>query len=73
MRAATTAPFWFQLYVMRDRAYAESLVAHADAAGCPVLVLTVDLPVVGARYRDTRNAMVGEVSALAEAGAGWTW
>jgi L-lactate dehydrogenase (cytochrome) len=63
--AATSAPFWFQLYVMRDRAYAEGLLARAGAAGCPVLVLTVDLPVVGARYRDVRNAMVGEVSKLA--------
>src|SRR4051812_11873707 len=59
-RAATSVPPWFQLYVMRDRAYAEGLMARAEAAGCPVLVLTVDLPVVGARYRDTRNAMVGD-------------
>jgi len=65
VRAATDAPFWFQLYVMRDRRYAEGLMARATAAGCPVLVLTVDLPVVGARYRDTRNAMVGDVSKLA--------
>jgi L-lactate dehydrogenase (cytochrome) len=60
--AATRAPFWFQLYVMRDRTYAADLMARADAAGCPVLVLTVDLPVVGARYRDTRNGMVGPQS-----------
>ena len=65
VRAATTAPFWFQLYVMRDRSFAEGLMARASAAGCPVLVLTVDLAVVGARYRDVRNAMVGEVSRLA--------
>ncbi|MFN8018093.1 MAG: L-lactate dehydrogenase [Acidimicrobiales bacterium] len=65
VRAATDAPFWFQLYVMRDRSYAEGLMARATAAGCPVLVLTVDLAVVGARYRDTRNAMVGEVGKLA--------
>jgi L-lactate dehydrogenase (cytochrome) len=57
VRAATSAPFWFQLYVMRDRGYAADLLAHAAAAGCPVLVLTVDLPVVGARYRETRNGM----------------
>jgi L-lactate dehydrogenase (cytochrome) len=65
VRAATSAPFWFQLYVMRDRRYAEALMARATAAECPVLVLTVDLAVVGARYRDTRNAMVGEISKLA--------
>lgn len=65
VRAATTTPFWYQLYVMRDRSFAEGLMARATAAGCPVLVLTVDLAVVGARYRDTRNAMVGEVGKLA--------
>ncbi len=59
--AGTNAPFWYQLYVMRDRSYAEELMGRAKAAGCPVLVLTVDLPVVGARYRDDRNGMVGEM------------
>lgn len=63
---ATPAPPWFQLYVMRDRPYAEDLMSRAAAAGSPVLVLTVDLPVVGARHRDTRNAMVGEPSAWAK-------
>ena len=57
---ATSTPPWFQLYVMRDRGYAEQLMARARAVGCPVLVLTVDLAVVGARHRDTRNAVVGE-------------
>lgn len=56
---AVASPPWFQLYVMRDRAYAEGLIARAKAVGSPVLVLTVDLAVVGARHRDTRNAMVG--------------
>ena len=58
--AATSRPPWFQLYVMRDRSYTEHLMARARAAGCEVLVLTVDLAVVGARHRDTRNAVVGE-------------
>jgi L-lactate dehydrogenase (cytochrome) len=57
---ATSAPPWFQLYVMRDRAYAEDLMARAQAVGSPVLVLTVDLAVLGARHRDTRNALTGE-------------
>jgi L-lactate dehydrogenase (cytochrome) len=57
---STSRPPWFQLYVMRDRGYTEQLMARAQAAGCPVLVLTVDLAVVGARHRDTRNAVVGE-------------
>jgi L-lactate dehydrogenase (cytochrome) len=56
---ATPAPPWFQLYVMRDRGYAEDLMARARAVGSPVLVLTIDLAVVGARHRDTRNAVIG--------------
>ena len=57
---ATRKPPWFQLYVMRDRGYAEDLIGRARAAGSPVLVLTIDLAVVGARHRDTRNAAVGD-------------
>ena len=64
---ATTVPPWYQLYVMRDRSYAEDLMARAQAVGSPVLILTVDLPVVGARHRDTRNAMLGDASAYAKA------
>ncbi len=60
--AVPGTPPWFQLYVMRDRSYAEDLMARAQAVGCTTLVLTVDLAVVGARYRDTRNGLVGEVS-----------
>jgi L-lactate dehydrogenase (cytochrome) len=55
--AATSSPPWFQLYVLRDRGYAEDLLQRAQAIGSPVLVLTVDLAVVGARHRDTRNAI----------------
>jgi L-lactate dehydrogenase (cytochrome) len=60
-------PPWFQLYVMRDRGYAERLMARAHAVGSPVLVLTVDLAVVGARHRDVRNAVVGRPSSWAKA------
>src|SRR3954451_15090690 len=56
---ATSTPPWFQLYVMRDRGYAEDLMSRAAAVGSPVLLLTIDLAVIGARHRDTRNAMVG--------------
>lgn len=63
---ASPAPPWFQLYVMRDRGYAESLMARAAAVGSPVLMLTIDLAVVGARHRDTRNAMLGDPSAWAK-------
>ena len=62
---ATTKPPWFQLYVMRDRGYVEELLARAQAVGSSVLVLTIDLAVVGARHRDTRNAVVGRPSARA--------
>src|SRR3954467_11161994 len=67
---ATRTPPWFQLYVMRDRSYAEDLMARAHAVGSPVLMLTVDLPVIGARHRDTRNAMTGEPTAAAKARRG---
>ncbi len=63
--AATSRPPWFQLYVMRDRSYAEELMSRAQAVGAPVLVLTIDLAVVGARHRDTRNAVVGAASSWA--------
>jgi len=63
---ATSTPPWFQLYVMRDRSYAEDLMSRAQAVGAPVLVLTIDLAVVGARHRDTRNAVVGEPSRWAK-------
>lgn len=62
VKAATKGPFWYQLYVMRDRGYARELMQRAHAAGCPVLVLTVDLAVMGARYRDIRNGMAGSLS-----------
>jgi L-lactate dehydrogenase (cytochrome) len=63
---AATKPFWFQLYMMRDRAYVTELLARAKAAGCKTLVFTVDLAVVGARYRDVRNGMAGGLSFLSK-------
>jgi len=64
--AATERAFWFQLYVMKDRSYAEDLVARAKTAGCTTLVLTVDLAVTGRRYRDVRNGLTGEVSRVGQ-------
>jgi L-lactate dehydrogenase (cytochrome) len=61
---ATERPPWFQLYVMRDRSYAEDLMARAAAVGSPVLLLTIDLAVVGARHRDVRNGMGGGLTTL---------
>ncbi len=60
--AASPAPFWFQLYVIRDRGYARELLARARAAGCATLVFTVDLPVFATRYRDVRNGMAGSAT-----------
>jgi L-lactate dehydrogenase (cytochrome) len=54
----TTAPFWYQLYVMKDRAYIERLIDRARAARCPVLVLTMDLQILGQRHKDLRNGLL---------------
>ena len=53
--AAPAAPRWFQLYIRRDRSITEALVARAKASGYSALVLTVDMPVFGRRWRDERN------------------
>jgi L-lactate dehydrogenase (cytochrome) len=57
VRAATSAPFWFQLYVLRDRGFTDELIARAEAAGCPVLMFTVDIPVGALRRRDAKNGL----------------
>jgi L-lactate dehydrogenase (cytochrome) len=61
---AVEQPFWFQLYVMKDRSYAEDLISRVKDVGCSTLILTVDLPVIGRRYRDGRNGLGGGISAL---------
>ncbi len=55
--AAVDRPFWFQLYVMKDRGFARSLIERAVAAKCSALVLTLDLQVLGQRHRDIKNGM----------------
>jgi isopentenyl diphosphate isomerase/L-lactate dehydrogenase-like FMN-dependent dehydrogenase len=57
IRENTTAPFWFQLYWMRDRDFMERLMGRAKAAGCPALVLTLDLQVIGQRHKDLKNGL----------------
>ena len=57
--ARAGVPPWFQLYVLKDRGYMRELLHRAKAAGSPVLVLTVDLPLPGARYRDVRSGFRG--------------
>jgi L-lactate dehydrogenase (cytochrome) len=54
---ATGKPFWFQLYVIRDRGFSKDILARAANAGCNALVLTVDLQVLGQRHRDIKNGM----------------
>ena len=55
--AHTQAPFWFQLYVMRDRVFVEGLIDRAKAAGCSALMITLDLQVLGQRHRDIKNGL----------------
>lgn len=57
--SAASRPPWFQLYIMRDRRFMHDLVDRAAAAGCRTLVLTVDMAVPGARYRDAHSGMSG--------------
>jgi L-lactate dehydrogenase (cytochrome) len=56
---AAEHPFWFQLYMIRDRAFMIDLLAQAEHARCPALVFTVDMPVPGSRYRDQRSGLAG--------------
>lgn len=67
----TNAPFWFQLYVIRDHDYAITLMEKALAAGCRTLVLTVDLPIVSERYRDIRNGLSGQNNVMGLLKRGW--
>jgi len=55
--AGAGVPFWFQLYVFRDRGFAASLIERAKAAKCPALVLTLDLQIQGQRHRDLKNGL----------------
>jgi L-lactate dehydrogenase (cytochrome) len=61
--AKAAAPPWFQLYMVKDRAFMADVLAAVQAAGSPVLLFTVDLPMPGARYRDTRNGMIAVTAA----------
>ena len=53
----TRQPFWFQLYIMRDRSFVEKLIMRAHEAKCPVLVVTLDLQILGQRHKDLRNGL----------------
>lgn len=67
---AGTAP-WFQLYMLKDRGYMRALLERAKAAGCPVLVFTVDLPVPGSRYRDVRSGFTGATQVAGALNTAW--
>ena len=79
--AGSGSPFWFQLYMIRDRGFMAALLAAAREAGCSALVFTVDMPVPGTRYRDIRSGLAGapgiagDVCRLAQALARprWAW
>lgn len=62
--AACTAPFWFQLYIMKDRSFLRDLMARARAAGSTTLVFTVDMPLPGKRHRDAHSALSGPNASL---------
>ena len=64
VRAASQKPFWFQLYMIKNRDYMERLLQRAKASGARVLVFTVDLPTAGARYRDLRSGLSGALTPL---------
>jgi L-lactate dehydrogenase (cytochrome) len=55
--AATTKPFWFQLYVMRDEDYVDDMLDRAKKSGCSALVLTLDLQILGQRHKDLKNGL----------------
>ena len=57
VRGAVKKPFWFQLYVMRDRGFSQSLIERAKAAQCSALMLTLDLQIQGQRHRDLKNGL----------------
>ena len=75
------APFWFQLYMIRDRAFMADLLDLAEQANCPALIFTVDMPVPGSRYRDYHSGLAGasgffgDVRRAMQAVAhpGWAW
>lgn len=78
---SASKPFWFQLYMIRDRAFMRELLAQATEARCSTLVFTVDMPVPGSRYRDYHTGLAGSTGlngALRRFGQaavkpGWAW
>jgi L-lactate dehydrogenase (cytochrome) len=69
--AGVTQPIWFQLYMIRDRAFMRDLLAQAKAVRCSALVFTVDMPLPGARYRDYRSGLAGAPGLAGSVRRGW--
>ena len=63
--AASTRPFWMQLYMIRDREFMKDLMARVEKAGIDTLFLTVDLAINGIRYRDRIGGLAGAHSLVA--------
>lgn len=74
---ATTAPFWFQLYTMKDEDYVDRLIARAKAAKCSALVITLDLQVLGQRHKDLKNGLSAPpkltAKTIANLATKWGW
>jgi L-lactate dehydrogenase (cytochrome) len=81
VKRGVTKPFWFQLYMIRDRGFMRDLLSATKAAQCSALVFTVDMPVPGSRYRDIRSGLAGAPGSLgdlrrffqAAVRPGWAW
>jgi len=77
--AKAGTPFWFQLYIVKDRGFVSDMIARAKDAGCGALLLTVDLAVPGTRYRDYRSGLSGSIRGKASklrqvaARPDWAW
>jgi L-lactate dehydrogenase (cytochrome) len=74
---ATGAPFWFQLYTMKDEDYVRRLIERAKAAGCSALVITLDLQILGQRHKDLKNGLSAPpkltAKTLANLATKWGW
>ena len=77
IRAHTNAPFWFQLYVMRDEAFVDNIIQRAKNAGVPALVITVDLQILGQRHKDIKNGLTAPPKltpkTLLDLATKWSW
>lgn len=73
----TSAPFWFQLYVMRDEDYITRLIQRAKAANCAAMVLTLDLQILGQRHKDLKNGLTAPpkmtLPVMADLATKWRW